>query len=216
MNEAISALLNLVADVHPAIRVGLAALAIFLETSFLVGLVMPGDTVVFVAATSVRSAVDFVSLAGAVTIGALLGESFGFWLGRKFGRRVRDSRLGTRFVGSWWGVAEGYISRRGGVAVFISRFLPVLHSVVPLVCGMSNMRYRTFIAWTAPACIAWTALYVSAGFLLAEQFEVIKSTFTGAGWVFIAGVVVFALAIHFGKKWISRRELKGNADESSR
>lgn len=207
MNEIVAWFIDLVSGVDPAVRVAVAGLAIFLETSFLVGLVAPGDTIVFVAATAVRTASDFVWLASAITVGALAGESLGFLLGKTVGRTLRDSRLGQRFIGSWWHVAESYIDRRGGVAVFISRFLPVLHSVVPLVCGMSRMRYRTFIAWTAPACILWTLIYVSAGFLLAEQFEIFSQTFKGAGWVFIGGVVLFIVVTYVIKRRLTKREL---------
>ena len=207
MNDIVAWFIDLISSVDPMLRVAVAGVAIFLETSFLVGLVAPGDTIVFVAATAVRTASDFIWLALAITAGALAGESLGFLLGKTVGRRLRDSRLGKRFIGSWWHVAESYIDRRGGVAVFISRFLPVLHSVVPLVCGMSRMRYRTFIAWTAPACILWTLIYVSAGFVLAEQFEIISTSFKGAGWVFIGGVVLFIVLTQVIKKRLTKREL---------
>ena len=98
-----------------------------------------------------------------VSVGALIGESIGFALGRYFGPWIRRSRLGGRIGERNWVRAENYLARRGGIAVFISRFLPVLHSLIPLTVGMSGMRYRTFLAWTAPACIVWAALYVSVG-----------------------------------------------------
>ena len=47
--------------------------------------------------------------------------------------------------------------------MFVSRFLPVLHSLVPLTVGMSTMRYRRFIAWTLPACLIWATAYVTVG-----------------------------------------------------
>jgi membrane protein DedA with SNARE-associated domain len=47
--------------------------------------------------------------------------------------------------------------------VFISRFLPVLHSLIPLTVGMSTMRYRKFMAWTVPACVIWAFAYVTVG-----------------------------------------------------
>lgn len=207
MNEIVAWFIDLVTNIDPTVRVAIAGLAIFLETSFLVGLVAPGDTIVFVAATGVRTPIDYITLVIVITVGALLGESLGFLLGQTVGRKIRDSRIGQRVIGSWWHVAESYIDRRGGVAVFLSRFLPVLHSVVPLVCGMSRMRYRTFLAWTAPACVLWTFIYVTVGFLLAEQFEIFSSTFKGAGWVFLTGVVIFIVVTHVVKKRLTKREI---------
>jgi uncharacterized membrane protein YiaA len=43
--------------------------------------------------------------------------------------------------------------------------------------------------------------------LLAEQFQIFATTFKGAGWVFIGGVVIFIVAMHFAKKRLSRKEL---------
>src|SRR5690606_20226828 len=119
-------------------------------------LIVPGDTVVIVASTAVASPLEYWMLIIAVIVGALIGESVGFALGRFFGPRIRASRLGKRIGERNWVRAERYVARRGGIAVFISRFLPVLHSVVPLTVGMSAMTYRTFLAWTVPATTIWT------------------------------------------------------------
>jgi membrane protein DedA with SNARE-associated domain len=207
MNEIVNWFITTVSGVDPVLRVFIAGLGMFFETSILVGLVVPGDTIVFIAATGVSNVSQYWYLVLAVLVGSLAGESLGFFLGRTIGRRIRDSKLGKRLIGDTWSVAEAYLAKRGVLAVFVSRFLPVLHSVVPLVCGMSAMRYRVFIRWTALACVLWTMLYVTAGFLLAEQFEIFATTFKGAGWVFIGGVVIFIVATHFAKKRLSRKEL---------
>ncbi|HWH97082.1 MAG TPA: DedA family protein, partial [Pseudolysinimonas sp.] len=163
MNEMLLWLLDLVRSVDPAARTLLAGGGIFLETSLLVGLIVPGDTIVLVAATAVQTPVQYIALMVAVILGALGGESVGFALGRLFGPKIRDSRLGSRIGVRNWQRAANYVDRRGGIAVFVSRFLPVLHSLVPVTVGMSNMPYRRFIAWTTPACIVWAFAYVTFG-----------------------------------------------------
>ena len=111
-------------DVHPALRTLLAGLGILLETSILIGLIIPGDTIVIVASTAVDTPGSVHRLILAVIVGALFGESIGFALGRFFGPKIRASRLG-RWIGEHnWVRAENYLDRRGGIAVFISRFLP--------------------------------------------------------------------------------------------
>jgi hypothetical protein len=52
-------------------------------------------------------------------------------------------------------------------------------------------------------------LYVTVGYLLAEQFQIFATTFKGAGWVFIGGVVIFILVTYFAKKRLMRKELGG-------
>ncbi|CAB4910354.1 MAG: DedA family protein [Actinobacteria bacterium] len=207
MNEIVDWFIATVSGVDPIFRVLIAALGMLCETSVLIGLVVPGDTIVFVAATGVKNLREYWYLVVGVLVGSLAGESIGFLLGRTVGRRIRDSKLGRRFVGTTWATAEAYLAKRGVLAVFVSRFLPVLHSVVPLVCGMSAMRYHVFIRWTGLACVLWTLLYVTVGFLLAEQFTLFATTFKGAGWVFIGGIVIFVLLTYLAKKRLSRREI---------
>ena len=171
MNDVLTWLLDAVQGVDPVLRTILAGVAIMLETSVLVGLIVPGDTVVLVAATAVGSVAEGVILALVVIVGALIGESIGFWLGRWLGPRIRFSRLGQRLGEDNWTRAELYLRRRGGPAIFLSRFLPVLHSLVPLTVGMSGFSYRRFIAWTVPACTIWAVAYVGVGAAAAGTYR---------------------------------------------
>ena len=66
INEALLWVLDLVQSVDPVARTLLAGLGIFLETSILIGLVVPGDTIVLVAATAVQNPVQYVGLLIAV------------------------------------------------------------------------------------------------------------------------------------------------------
>ena len=139
MNEFLTWLLDAVQSVDPVLRTLLAGFAIMLETSVLVGLFVPGDTIVIIAATAVASPLEGVILVIAVVIGALIGESIGFWLGRYLGPKIRHSRLGRRIGEENWERSERYLRRRGGPAIFVSRFLPVLHSLVPLTVGHERL-----------------------------------------------------------------------------
>jgi membrane-associated protein len=208
VNTLLDWLLATVHDVDPILRIIVVSVAMFFETSVLLGLVVPGDTVVLVSATAVNGPVEFIALALAVIIGSLAGESVGFSIGKYFGRHIRHSRLGRRIGEKNWVRAETYIRRRGGLAVAISRFLPILHSLVPIVVGSSPMRYRTFIAWTAPACTVWALTYISVGAFAAGGYRRLEGQLAGAGY-FVVGIVLVALVvIFFIRKAIERSEAK--------
>lgn len=206
MTELLDQFFSAVRDMDPVWRTLLAALGLFLETSAFVGLVVPGDSIALLAATGVSSPTQFVWLVIALVIGALLGESVGFWVGRHFGPRIRASRLGRRLGERNWLLAERYLGERGGVAVMLSRFLPVLHSLVPLSAGMAGMRFRRFLAWTIPACIVWAVLVATLGASAAVGFQELASRVSGAGYIFVALVLIVVAAIWLLKRLIFRLE----------
>jgi membrane protein DedA with SNARE-associated domain len=206
VNDALSYILDTVQSVDPVLRTILAGVAIMLETSILVGLLVPGDTVVLVASSAVGSVLEGGILIAVVIVGALIGESVGFALGRFFGPKIRHSRLGRRIGEQHWAQAERYLGRRGGIAVFISRFLPVLHSLIPVTVGMSAMRYRTFMAWTVPATSIWSIAYVSVGALTAGSFRELLDQLHYAGYIFVAVVAALAIITLIAKKLLHRSQ----------
>jgi membrane-associated protein len=224
VNEALTWILELIQSVDPVLRTILSGVAVLLETSVLVGLIMPGDTVVIVSSTAVDGPLQFFSLVSAIILGALCGESIGFALGRYFGPWIRSSRLGARIGERNWVRAENYLARRGGIAVFISRFLPVLHSLIPLTVGMSGMRYRRFLAWTAPACILWAFAYVSVGSAAAGSYRELSDRLHWAGYVFVAIVAAFVLLLvvvkkvlqHIEEKYMAGRDEARTNDEAGK
>lgn len=213
MNEFLTWLLDAVQSVDPVLRTVLAGVAIMLETSVLIGLVVPGDTVVIVAGTAVATPFEGVMLGLAVVVGALLGESIGYGLGYWLGPKIRASRLGRRIGDKNWERSERYFRRRGGPAIFVSRFLPVLHSLVPLTVGMTRYPYRRFLAWTIPACVVWAVLYISFAALVAGTYRELADRIHYAGYLFVGIVVVFFVLVYLVKRIIQRVERRHLEDD---
>lgn len=204
MNGFLGDILQFVADIDPVLRTFVAGLAVMLETSIFVGLLVPGDTVVLVSATGVTNSLEYFSLVFAVIAGALVGESIGFGIGRYFGPKVRGGWLGRKLGPDRIARADRFVKRRGGIAVFISRFLPVFHSVIPFTAGMSPMPYRTFMAWTAPACTLWGFLYTSLGSGAAETYRELQGQFEWAAWLFVGVILLGIVVVWLAKKILMR------------
>lgn len=221
MNEVLTWILETVQNVDPLLRTLLAGLGILLETSVLIGLIVPGDTVVLVASTGISNGFEYVALVLVVIAGAVAGESIGFALGRFFGPKIMTSRLGRKIGRDHWMRAENYLDRRGGIAVFVSRFLPILHSLIPLTVGMSTMSYRKFLAWTLPACLIWSVSYASVGWAAAGTYRELSGRLHYAGYIFVAIILVFLLVVVLVKKLLERSqrrhmELPGDGDATTR
>jgi len=213
MFDPLGWILSMVDHVDPLTRTLLAALGMFCETTILIGLLVPGDTIVLVASTGVQDVPQYIGMLVAVIVGSLSGESVGFLLGRWFGHGIRASRLGLRLGEGNWLRAERYLERRGGVAVFASRFLPVLHALVPLTVGMTRWPYRRFLAWTAPACVLWAAVYVTVGTLAAGGYRQLANQLHFAGYLFGGTVVVFFVVVLLVRRGIEKREQRHWAEE---
>ncbi|WP_413320750.1 DedA family protein [Agrococcus sp. 1P02AA] len=209
MDDVIGGFLDAVASVDPLLRTIVAGIAMLLETSVLLGLVVPGDTIVIVAALAVEAWPWWLALIGAIVLGALAGESIGFAIGHWLGPKI-DVWLARRWprASAQWRRTERYLARRGGPAIFLSRFLPVAHSLVPLIVGASAMPYRRFLAWTTPACIVWAAAYASAGWLAGGTYRELADRLHGAGYVMVAVVAAFILLVWVAKRLIGRYEAR--------
>ncbi len=199
-------MLDLVQAIGPGWGALIAFAGVFLETTILLGIVVPGDTLVVAVATAVREPWQYVLLLVAVVVGTLAGQSVGFLLGRWIGPAIRASRLGRWIGEANWDRAAAFVDRRGPIAVFVSRFLPVLHALMPLTVGMSSMRYRRFILSALPAAIIWGFVYVSLGTFAASWFRANVDSLEWAGYAFAGIVVVFALVA-----WLVKRRLDRGA-----
>src|SRR6266542_2387857 len=156
MTELIQQLLDWLAAVPPISLYLLTSLFMVLETSMLVGLIVPGDAVVLLAATTVTTPGRFALLIGAATLGSLLGESIGYLIGRRFGGRIRFSRLGQRLGDHNWARASAFLNGRGARALLGVR-------LVAVVAGAVRLPYWRFIRWCAAGATAWSVTYVSVG-----------------------------------------------------
>ncbi|MGH7175720.1 MAG: DedA family protein [Minisyncoccia bacterium] len=158
--------LNPLAIVQAGGYAGLALL-VFAESGLLIGIFLPGDSLLFAA--GLLSASGFFNpggLAVVVVAAAILGDSAGYWFGHEVGGRFlhrEDS----------WLVKRAYIERTqkfykkyGARAVVLARFVPIVRTLAPILAGVANMRYARFLSYNAVGGFIWGAGMVALGFFL--------------------------------------------------
>jgi membrane-associated protein len=142
---------------------GGVGLMLVLETTILIGLVTPGEVVLLAAATTVGSVGEYAALAGVAAGASLVGQTGGYLLGRRFGPRIRLSWAGRRIGEANWARAEAVLRGGTGRTIAGSRFLAVVHSLVPVLAGTLRMPARRFALYTAMGAALWGAVYVGLG-----------------------------------------------------
>ena len=169
----------------------------FVECSLFVGFVFPGETALLLGGVLASGAlpggstVDVVALCVLATLGAVLGDSVGYAVGRRYGPAVQRSRMGRAVGEQRWRTAEAFLRRRGGPAVFLGRFTALLRALVPSAAGMSHLPFRTFLLWNAVGGLVWANGAVLAGYLAGASYERVEG-YLGKGALVLTGVLVLA------------------------
>lgn len=191
---------NWLLQFHGAPAYALVGALVFAEAALLVGFVFPGETAVVVGGilASVGSVQLWAILMVAI-LGAILGDTVGFALGRTVGpwllghRHLRESNAVVR--------TTALMERYGGSAVFIGRFLTFARAVVPGLAGLSGLRYRTFVFYNAIGGLLWAGSYTLLGYLVGRSLLRVVSDL-GTGSLVVLALILVVLA---GNTWRHRR-----------
>ena len=205
MEGFIEGLLDDIASIGPEwLLVGAFFLAFF-ETVMGTDVLIPGELALILvgAATERVDGAPLPAVIAVAALGATLGDSVGWTLGRFVGTRVVQRWKWTRVhVAPKLERARAYFGERGGAAVFFGRFVGPLRAVVSVVAGMSGMPYRRFIVWNVLASIAWTSLVISAGYFFGRH---VKSVVSDVGIAIAATAVVGSLTFFLVRRHRRRR-----------
>ena len=185
MQQLIDIFLHL--DVHLAELVGrygvwvygLLFTIIFAETGLVVTPFLPGDSLLFAAgALAATGALDvrllFLLLAGAAVLGNTVNYSIGRFVGPRVFRGETSHRLLNR---QYLDRAHAFFEKYGGMAVVLTRFVPIIRTFVPFVAGAGAMRYPTFALYNVAGGVLWVGICLGAGYVFGNV-PVVKNNFS--------------------------------------
>ena len=142
-------------------------LIVFAETGLFFGFFFPGDSLLFTA--GIFASQGFFSiqilLAGCI-LAAIIGDSIGYWSGKKYGRQMFDKDAGFFFKKKRLYDAELFYEKHGKSTIIIARFVPVIRTFAPIVAGIGNMKYRSFISYNIFGGIIWVSGLLLLGYFL--------------------------------------------------
>lgn len=144
---------------------------IFAESGLLLGLVFPGDSLLFTAgllAASHKLGLDIFLVAGGAFVGAFAGAQVGYWLGRRYGPalfRRPDSRV---FKHEYVDRSRVFFDKHGPRAIVLARFVPFVRTLAPMMAGIGEMDLRTFTAFNGIGAVLWAVGVSVAGYFLGQ------------------------------------------------
>lgn len=158
--------IDLVTFIKTVGYVGLFSI-IFAESGLFIGFFLPGDSLLFTAGfLASQGFLDIRLLVILMFFAAVLGDSFGYAFGRRVGPalfRREDSRL---FHKEYLAYAREFYKEHGKKTIVLARFIPAVRTFAPILAGVGQMRYSTFLAFNLIGGIIWGVGIPLAGYYL--------------------------------------------------
>ena len=156
---------------------------VFAETGLFIGFFLPGDSLLFVAgiySTNIMHEffkemgiaginnewVDLFLLVGLISFMGILGNSVGYWFGKKIGPAMFNWKDRFLFKKKYLHDAHDFFEKHGGGAIVFARFLPIIRTFAPIVAGIVDMSRKKFMFYNIVGCIAWVISMIFAGHFL--------------------------------------------------
>src|SRR3989344_3531415 len=146
---------NLVSLIKTAGYLGLFGI-VFAESGLLLGFFLPGDSLLFTA--GFLASQDFLNiwlLIPIVFIGAVLGDNVGYAFGYKVGPIIFTKEESIFFHKDHLEKARIFYEKHGPKALVLARFMPGIRTFVPILAGVGNMHYPTFMTYNLVGGALW-------------------------------------------------------------
>lgn len=179
----------------------------FSETGLVFMTFLPGDSLLFVAGAvsalpqAQAQGLNVYLLMLIIIIGAILGNSLNYQIGKWLGSKVYDGSIGW-IDKSALDKTHAFYEKHGGKTVMIARFVPIVRSFAPLVAGASGMDYRKFQIYNVLGAVIWVVTLVYGGYLFGNV-PIIKDNL-GVILIVGIGIVLGPLFVAAIWRWATR------------
>ncbi len=149
---------------------GVLIAIVFAETGLLVGFFLPGDSLMvtagFVAATT--DALDLTEILVALSIAAIVGDSTGYFIGRKAGAALYHRPESRWFKRRHLLETKKFYEKYGAVTIVLARFMPFARTFAPVVAGIGEMKYPRFVVYNILGGIGWVCAMTLLGYYFGQ------------------------------------------------
>ena len=152
-------------------------LIIFCETGLVVTPFLPGDSLLFAAATlAAAGALNIWWLFLALCLAAFLGDTANYWIGHYLGAKA-FKKYPKIFKKQYLDKTRRFYDKYGNSTIVLARFVPIVRTFAPFLAGVGKMKYGRFIVYNILGSIIWIGLLLSAGYFFGN-LPVVKNNFS--------------------------------------
>ncbi|MCJ8210316.1 DedA family protein [Mucilaginibacter sp. RS28] len=163
---------------------------IFAETGFVVTPFLPGDSLLFAAGALIaagHTGLNIELLALILVVAAFAGNTVNYFLGRFLGKKVFKPENKILKL-EYYQKTEAFFEKHGGIAVILSRFIPIIRTVAPFVAGVGCMPILRYSLYNIIGGAAWILIFLFAGYLFGN-LPFFKNHFS----IITLGIIVVSL-----------------------
>ncbi|WP_283138931.1 DedA family protein [Rhizohabitans arisaemae] len=154
---------------------------------------LPNGTAVVILATTATDPLRFAIMLAVVAVAVSGGDHVDYWLGRRYGGRVRETRLVGWIGRSHWDRVLGLLERYGPAALLVTRLIPVVRTVTPVAVGASRVRYLRFLPVSLLGGLMWGSLYVGIGVFAGASAQYVERQVGRVGGIVLLIIVIAAV-----------------------
>lgn len=165
-----------------------------LEASVFLGIVVPGEiAVVMGGAVAAQGHLPLAAAVVAAIGGAVVGDSVGYFVGRRWGQRLLSGVAGRLARGDRVERTKRYLRDHPASTILLGRFTAALRALVPGLAGMSHVRYGSFVVWNVLGGALWAGGFAVLGYVAGRNWRRVEHLGSVAGLVLLAVVAVIVV-----------------------
>jgi membrane-associated protein len=182
---------------------GYALLAgiVFAETGLLVGLFLPGDSLLFtVGVVAGAGDLNIVAICALLTVMSILGDQSGYFLGYRTGPAIFRRKDSLLFKQEYVTRTQAFYEKHGGKTLIYAKFVPIVRTFAPFMAGVGKMRYVRYLAFNLVGGVLWVQAATLAGYYFGN-YGPVRRNFEKV----VIGIVLLSVLPMIIQIWRSRR-----------
>jgi membrane-associated protein len=151
---------------------------IFCETGLVFTPFLPGDSLIFAAATfAARGSFNINYLFLTLALASILGDTSNYWIGHFIGPKIFHKENVRFLKKEYLDRTHTFYERYGGKTIIFARFIPIIRTFAPFVAGLGSMTYSKFVVFIIVGATAWVGIFAYGGYFFGN-IEFVKHNFS--------------------------------------